>query len=65
VRKWAAIVRGMTPKRKINLKAVRASLNTVCTECGYSVSPAEILRIDSERMKCPKCGAVFTPKKTS
>jgi predicted RNA-binding Zn-ribbon protein involved in translation (DUF1610 family) len=27
--------------------------------CGLSISPAEVVRIDSERMRCPKCGHVF------
>jgi len=51
----------VTPRGKINLEAIRASLNTICTECGYSIAPSEIMRIDFYRMKCPKCGAVFDP----
>jgi len=53
----------MTHQKKVNLQRVLASLNTVCTECGYSILSAELRRIDFERMKCPKCGAVFTPKR--
>ena len=53
----------MTPKGKINYDAVRASLNTVCAECGYSITPNRISLIDFERVKCPKCGAVFVQKK--
>jgi ribosomal protein S27AE len=49
-------------KNKINLEKVLAALNTACPSCGYSISPAEIVRIDFERMKCTKCGSVFAPK---
>ena len=41
-------------KNKINLEKVLAALNTTCPSCGYSISPAEIRRIDFERQKCPK-----------
>ncbi|WP_158750268.1 hypothetical protein [Acidobacterium sp. S8] len=30
-------------------------LSTTCPECGYKVQPHELLRIDSERMRCPNC----------
>jgi ribosomal protein S27AE len=49
-------------KNKINRAKVLAALNTTCPECGYSISPAEIVRIDFERMKCTKCGLVFAAK---
>jgi len=52
----------MTPRGKIDLQAIRSSLSTTCTECGYSIPPNEVTRIDSERQKCPKCGSAFTPK---
>ena len=42
-----------------NRAKVLAALNTVCLSCGYSISPAEIVRLDSERMRCPKCGKLF------
>jgi ribosomal protein S27AE len=51
------------PRGKINLEKILAALDTTCTECGHSFPPSEILRIDFDTMKCPKCGAVFTPKK--
>jgi rubredoxin len=41
---------------------VLGTLNTICPECGYSISPAQIMRIDFERMRCPECGAVFAAK---
>jgi len=51
----------LTPmqKNKINLAKVLAALNTTCPSCGFSISPAEVVRIDFERMRCPKCGAIF------
>ena len=52
------------PRRdKINLEKIKASLFTLCTECGYKIPPAEERRIDGERMRCPKCGAAFIPGK--
>jgi len=51
----------MPPRRKINREKVMASLATICTVCGYRIEPAEIRRIDSERMLCPKCGKAFEP----
>ena len=61
----AAIVSCMTPRSKIDLEKILASLNTICTECRYSIPPNEIMRIDFDTIKCPKCGAVFAPKKKS
>ena len=52
-------------KNKVNLAKVLASLNTTWPECGYSIVPCEIVRIDFERMKCPKCGEVFDAKSES
>jgi ribosomal protein S27AE len=49
-------------KNKINRAKVLAALNTICPKCGYSISPAQIVRIDFERMRCPECGAVFVAK---
>jgi len=46
-------------KNKINREKVIAALNTTCPSCGYSITPAEVVRIDFERMKCPKCAVVF------
>jgi len=46
-------------RKKIDLKKVLAALNTVCPSCGASISPAEIVRVDSERMRCPTCGHVL------
>ncbi len=46
-------------RKKIDLKTVLASLNATCPKCGCSITPAEIVRIDFERQKCPKCGETF------
>ena len=49
---------------KINRAKVLAALNSVCPKCECSISPAEIVRIDSERMRCPKCGHTFEAGKS-
>jgi hypothetical protein len=41
----------MVSKQKIDREKVLAALNTLCPKCGYSIPPAEILRIDSKRME--------------
>jgi predicted RNA-binding Zn-ribbon protein involved in translation (DUF1610 family) len=46
-------------KNKINRATVMAALNTTCPACGYSIPPAEIQRVSTEEMKCPKCGSAF------
>jgi predicted RNA-binding Zn-ribbon protein involved in translation (DUF1610 family) len=46
-------------RKKIDLNKVLAALNTVCPSCGVSIPPAQVVRVDSERMRCPKCGHVF------
>ena len=46
-------------KNKIDRTKVLAALNTICPSCGFSISPSEIVRVDSQRMRCPKCGHVF------
>jgi predicted Zn finger-like uncharacterized protein len=51
-------------KNKINRAKVLAALNTICPSCGASISPAEIVRIDSTRMQCPECGHVFEAGKS-
>ncbi len=55
----------MVTKPKIDLDRVRASLDTVCTKCGYRIPPAEIQRVDSESMRCPACGGKFVPQKVT
>ena len=52
----------MARREKINLEKIKASLFTLCTECGYKIPPAELRRIDGERYRCPKCGKSFIPE---
>jgi DNA-directed RNA polymerase subunit RPC12/RpoP len=33
-----------------------------CTHCDYRIPPAELLRIDGEHIRCPKCGKDFIPE---
>jgi predicted RNA-binding Zn-ribbon protein involved in translation (DUF1610 family) len=49
----------MPKKSKINLEKVMAALNTVCPKCGVTITPAQIRRIDFERIQCPECGERF------
>jgi predicted RNA-binding Zn-ribbon protein involved in translation (DUF1610 family) len=55
----------MPSLRKINLQKVQASLDVICPKCGKLVSPAEVRRIDFERMECPACGERFAPDRQS
>jgi ribosomal protein L37AE/L43A len=52
----------MPRARKINLEKVRASLDAVCPKCGKLIAPANVRRIDFERIECPVCGEKFAPK---
>jgi len=51
----------MASSRKINLEKVRASLDAACPKCGKLIPPAEVRRIDFERIECPVCGEQFVP----
>lgn len=51
----------MPQRQKINLAKVNAALNTSCPKCGHLIAPAELRRIDFERVECPKCGERFVP----
>ena len=51
-------------KNKIDLQKVLAAMNTICPSCGVCISPAEIVRIDSKRMRCLKCGHIFDAGKS-
>ncbi len=51
----------MARARKIDLEKVQASLDAVCTKCGKVIPPAEVRRIDFERIECPVCGERFVP----
>ncbi len=41
-------------KNKIHRADVMAAQNTTCPSCGYSIPPAEIQRVSTEEMKCPR-----------
>jgi hypothetical protein len=49
--------RTMPSSRKVNLEKVQASLDAVCPKCGRMIPPAEVRRIDFERIECPECCA--------
>jgi ribosomal protein S27AE len=51
----------MVTRKKIDLEKVQASLNKACPKCGGLISPAEVRRIDFERIECPACGERFAP----
>ena len=51
----------MPRSRKVNLEKVLASLDTVCPKCGKVITPAEVKRIDFERIECPACEEQFDP----
>jgi DNA-directed RNA polymerase subunit RPC12/RpoP len=51
----------MPRSRKINLEKVQASLDAVCPKCGALIPPAEVRRVDFERIECPVCGERFVP----
>jgi hypothetical protein len=42
--------RTMPSSRKVNLEKVQASLDAVCPKCGRMIPPAEVRRIDFERI---------------
>jgi|SRR5579859_7201755 len=50
----------MPVRRKINLEKVRVSLATPCPQCGHEITPAELLRVTSTQVRCPKYGATIT-----
>ena len=40
-------------------------LTTSCPECGYKIPPNEMMRLDTERMRCPNCKRdVMVPTKS-
>jgi ribosomal protein S27AE len=49
-------------RNKIDRAKVLSALNTVCPSCGFLIPPAEVVRVDMQRMVCPKWGAVFDAK---
>jgi RNA polymerase-binding transcription factor DksA len=55
----------MVSKRKIDLEKVRASLFTVCLNCGHAIPPEKLKRIDSDCIQCPECGQKFVRQKAN
>jgi predicted RNA-binding Zn-ribbon protein involved in translation (DUF1610 family) len=53
----------MPPQSKIDIAAIRASMDVKCPACGYMIAPSEMVRLDFEKMRCPSCCAEFVPKK--
>jgi ribosomal protein S27AE len=51
------------PRNKIDRKKVLTCLEAVCPKCQHVITPAQVQRVDFERMKCPACGEVFVPTK--
>jgi DNA-directed RNA polymerase subunit RPC12/RpoP len=49
----------MPRRRKLDLEAIRASLNIECPHCHETLRPAERMRLDSERLRCLKCKQDF------
>jgi DNA-directed RNA polymerase subunit RPC12/RpoP len=41
--------------------AIRSVGNVECPHCRVILSPAEYLRLDSERLRCVRCGKDFIP----
>jgi len=55
----------MPARKRINLEKVMASLATACPQCGHEITPAEVLRINSTQVRCPKCGANSTREESN
>src|SRR5438270_13430558 len=51
----------MPRRSKYNLEAIRALSNVECPHCNVILSPADYLRLDSERLRCVKCGKDLYP----
>ena len=48
------------PGRSISKKCRRRSMR--CPKCGRVIPPAEVRRVDFERIECPVCGERFVPR---
>ena len=51
----------MPRRTKLDLKKLHDSLDTVCTECGHSIAPMDLVRLDNSRVVCPACKKEFMP----
>ena len=52
-------------EEKINLEKVQASLGVICPKCEKKISPAEVRRVDFERIECPACAERFAPRQSA
>src|SRR6184192_3522840 len=41
-RKAEPLVDNLNPRNKIDLQKIHASVNTICTLCGFTISPADV-----------------------
>jgi hypothetical protein len=55
----------MPHRSKLTLDAIRSVTSEKCPHCRAILSPGEYLRLDSERLRCVKCGRDFIPSKKS
>ena len=53
----------MPRQSKLSLDAMRSIGNEECPDCHAILRSAEYLRLDSERLRCVKCGKDFIPAK--
>jgi len=53
----------MPSGKKINLEAIRATLNLICPKCTAEIEPSQILRINFEEIKCPHCDSIVKPQR--
>jgi len=51
----------MPRRSRTDVSKIRESLQTICIECGYSIAPIDLVRLDNERVRCPACGKDFVP----
>jgi uncharacterized paraquat-inducible protein A len=53
----------MPRRSKLSLEAIRSVGNETCPNCDAILSPAEYLRVDSERLRCVRCENDFIPQR--
>src|SRR5580692_10691352 len=60
LRSWQG--RGRSILKKCGNHSMRFA-RAVCPKCGGLIPPAEVRRIDFERIECPVCGERFAPRR--
>jgi predicted RNA-binding Zn-ribbon protein involved in translation (DUF1610 family) len=48
-------------RSQLDVNKIRESLQAICTECGHSIAPIDLVGRDNERVRCPACGKDFVP----